>query len=457
MSKSIPIEAFARPLDMANYLLPKFDTTPWHIREFEKEFLKMYDSDTLNRLIINVSVRHGKSFFFSYLIPFWIMMTSPTKRILLLSHSAEMAEHWSLKVRDEIAEWGHLFGIKLDDNQCTKSYWKNNMGGELVACSMLGPLAGRGFDFAILDDIQANQEKVDSPTQTERMKTYLTADVFTRLEPGSKCIVVQSRRARQDVCGFLLSLNPDLDITKKWHQIKYPAIRQINGVDTPLWDKRFNLQQLYAIRDELKAQGKTYVWECLYQNNDYGDPAEHEWMSYILGNEKIWYDELPPGVVKVCHAVSLDPSLGGKDRIGDYSAILYGILGDDMCIYIDTSYMLREPVDKIEDVAIKLCQDKRADGLIVESNGFQQLICDNILKKWQTAPIFSKTSTENKRAKIRMCLTPLFAQGKLRFKKSAMNEIIVNQALDFPNGQYDDGLDAITLLVGIFNKLRGLS
>jgi hypothetical protein len=76
------------------------------------------------------------------------------------------------------------------------------------------------------------------------------------------------------------------------------------------------------------------------------------------------------------------------------------------------------PAESVEDYTVDLLARGHYDGLVVECNGFQELIADNVIRKCQQrgvrCPLFKRTSTENKEVRIRLGLGPPLAQGRVR-------------------------------------------
>lgn len=68
-------------------------------------------------------------------------------------------------------------------------------------------------------------------------------------------------------------------------------------------------------------------------------------------------------------------------------------------------------------------------------------------------PHYSIDNRVNKPVRIRR-LTPLLSQGKLRFKGgSPGTRLLVEQLQDFPNGDHDDGPDALEMTLRLASKL----
>lgn len=440
----------ALPLNLARKFIPECKF-PTHYIDFQRAARRLYLDDNFNRAIIACPIRMGKSFFWSGIYISWLLMIRPQSRVLLLSHSSDLATAFGANIKTFIKEWGYLNGIKVLPAEDRKDYFKLNYGGSLTLMGVHAGLSGRGFDVIVADDVMRTQEEAESPAQIDRLYQYWTSDVMTRLEPKGKVVVIMSRRSRNDLCGFLLNQNEDLPESKKWHLIRHMALSE--DEKTSLFPERFPPEELIKLRNELILAGKSHIWECLYQNNPIGDTSLSEWNTYLYNLPELWYDHTPDNIrFKI---ICLDSAAGNKSKSGDFSALLYILFDNNGHTWIEDSLMLKEDIETVEDYVVKFYKKYKPDAIITESNGFQSLVGENIKRKSlnPNLPIYSKCNTENKNVRIRMMLTPELAGKRIHFKNTFHNKIIFNQMLDFPNGTHDDGPDALTTGLYLIKEL----
>ena len=77
--------------------------------------------------------RHTKSEFASYLFPAWYIGKYPKKKIMQVSHNAELAARFGSKVRNlmNTKEYKEIFGnVTLREDSKAKGRWETNHGGE---------------------------------------------------------------------------------------------------------------------------------------------------------------------------------------------------------------------------------------------------------------------------------------------------------------------------------------
>lgn len=140
-----------------------------------------------------------------------------------------------------------------------------------------------------------------------------------------------------------------------------------------------------------------------------------------------------------------DPSLGKSGS--DYSAIIT-LLQDTRTrqLYVlDADIRRRLPNQTIEDI-IAHHQHRRYDRFVVESNGFQELMVnqlqDRARKAGQSLPIRMVTHQRDKRARIQN-LHPHVHSGALQF--NTHHHELLEQLRFYPKASHDDGPDALEM------------
>lgn len=425
---------------------------PDHMRLFEATALNLLTSNEINNLIIEVSVRHGKSTFFSVLFPTWYLLTHPHKKVIVCTYSGPFSAELSGKIRDLISEYGpKLTGVRLDPRYSARDFCKLSSphSGELRGIGIGGSVAGKGADLLIIDDPVKDIEEVANPERRRKLHEWFASELKTRLSPNAKTIVVASRRHPDDLSGRLLSTNADLPAEAQWHTIRFPAL---NESGEPLWPKRYSKEKLEIIRKEYEVNGLSYLWTSLWMQN----PTEFE--------STEWPDSYIPPLLcdtqftSKYSIIALDPSAGRSDTIGDYPALVYFVIDQNNDIWIMDALMERKPIDQVENVAVDWIEKYHPNAFICETNGFQELVAANIVRKCNSrninCPLFKHDSRENKEVRIRLILTPLLAQGKIHLKDCPGNRIGRQQLKEFPTAAHDDYPDALVIGIELAQKLQ---
>lgn len=277
---------------------------------------------------------------------------------------------------------------------------------------------------------------------------------------------------------------------KTWETVKFKSIEK-EPVNSPLWSKwkrilldsddkesEIKARKYYMLNKTVMDKGAVVLWpekESLYdlqlmrvtegrysfeaekQNNPI-DPESCEWAADLFEGEHIWFDEWPedPEVV----VASLDPSKGRKDKPGDYQAMAFIALKNNL-IYIDAD-IDRRPIPQMVYDFIANCRFIMPHTAVVESVMFQECLlpeCEaEALEQKLPVPIEGiETGGVDKITRIRR-LGPWINRRRLRFKRgSAGVKLLIEQLQDFPTGQHDDGPDALEMAVRRALQLLGAS
>ena len=150
--------------------------------------------------------------------------------------------------------------------------------------------------------------------------------------------------------------------------------------------------------------------------------------------------------------VCVDASKGRSDKQGDYSAIVFLGVGKDKLLYVD-ALLERIPLDQIVRKTVVFCDQKRPDCVGIEAEQFQELLVhefrrqcgEQLALRW---PMYKMmTQGVPKVARIRR-LSQYVINRELRFKADSPGcRLLVDQLMDFPLAEHDDGPDALEMCI----------
>lgn len=424
----------------------------------EREVLRLFDDPTFNRLVVELPVRHGKSTYCSWLVPAWYLMTHPGRKVILAGYEKEFANEWAVKVQRVIAEFGErIAGVTLGSIKRQDHFTlAPPHGGELRTASPGSGCAGRGADLIVPDDLVKDAREAANPSRRHALTTWVNSELLTRLEPGGKVLGVMSRRHVDDQSGRWIASNAGLPANQQWHRFTAPAIDERGRA---LWPERWPVAKLLDEKHRLEQEGQSYLWSCLYQQDPRGDSSLIEWPdAYTVG---IGYDDLPPDLPVRFRILSLDPSKGAGDKTGDYSGWSDVTVDGTPQMNLWTYPHLKViPTEAVEDYTVELLARNYYHALVVECNGFQELIADNVAAKCRArgvrCPLFKRTSKENKEVRIRLGLGPPLEQRRVRLcARSPSYRLALSQLREFPTGSHDDLPDSLNLALDMLDYLLG--
>jgi len=280
--------AFSRLIAYAAYQWPGYRDAKHHRLIARK--LEALERGEFDRLMIFMPPRHGKSMLASEFFPAWYLGRNPNHYVIAATYAQELADDFGRKVRDQIADpafKGIFPGVSIkSDSTAAKRFHVEGpsdafitaQDGAYFAVGVGGPLTGRGAHLMLIDDPVKNREEADSETVRRKTKDWYTSTAYTRLMPGGKIVVIQTRWHQDDLSGWLLKDHQH----EGWEVLDLPAIDAQNEA---LWPDQYPINALEKIRLAVGPRD----WSALYQQRpvpDTGDYFKAEWIKTV--------DVLPP-------------------------------------------------------------------------------------------------------------------------------------------------------------------
>lgn len=424
----------------------------WHHFEIAEKLEDVYNGK-IDRLMIFMPPRHGKSELASVMFPAWVMGKDPTKKFIATSYSAELATDFGYRVRNTIQDnqYKAIFSTFLREDSKAKNNWRTEQGGQYVAVGVGGPITGRGADILLIDDPVKNREEADSHVFQDKILRWYTSTAYTRLHKGGAVVLIMTRWSDNDLAGKLLEQNPD-----EWTVVKFPAIAQEdeqyrkNG--EALWPQRYDKETLLRIKDNIGPD-----WSPLYQQEpfDLADAVfKKEWVQYWGEGREL---KTLPSRLKIRIIVDLASS---SDKRSDESSILVVAVDANRNRYVLESFGdwgdegrrfdPGEIVDQIYFYADKYAEIDPSLVLYVESVSYQRTLMywlkeyakKRIGKVYRVEEIKTPT-TQTKEEKIKG-LIPFMSNGMIFFRQERCQELI-EQMMRFPKGKRVDRLDTLAM------------
>ena len=253
--------------------------------------LEAVERGEITRLMIFMPPRHGKSMLASEFFPAWYLGRNPSHYVIAATYAQELADDFGRKVRNQIADvvFSGIFpGVSLrTDSTSSKRFHVGavaedalslSQDGAYYAVGVGGPLTGRGAHLLLIDDPVKNREEAESEIIRKKTKDWYTSTAYTRLMPGGRIVIIQTRWHEDDLSGWQLREH----MGEGWDILSLPAI---NSKGDALWPEQYDIDTLNSIRRTLGPRD----WSALYQQA----PAPEEG-TYFLREWLKEYDSHPP-------------------------------------------------------------------------------------------------------------------------------------------------------------------
>lgn len=198
---------------------PGFVMTKFHryLTSQIQEFLETPSEQAMSILLLSVPPRHGKTFTVTETLPSWFLGKNPDANVIIAGYESSFAEMFSRRNRDKFNEFAtQIFAdAKPNDKVQGVAQWETDKGGVCRAAGLKAGITGYGAELFIIDDPIKNQESAESETIISKIHNEMGPSVQSRIHPGGKLIVIQTRWVENDVIGY---------IEKNWSEFIWKSI-----------------------------------------------------------------------------------------------------------------------------------------------------------------------------------------------------------------------------------------
>jgi predicted phage terminase large subunit-like protein len=395
-------------------------------------------SGECKRLMIAMPPRHGKSQMGSYLFPAYLMGKKPDSKLIVGSHTAELAQRFGRMIRNLVADerYKELFpDFLLSADSKAAGRWDTSHGGEAFFIGKGGAMTGRGGNVVILDDILDEQDAL-SNTAMENTWEWYQSGPRQRLQPNGAIIVINTRWKTDDLSGRLLKLQGSIK-SDKWEILEFPAILPSGG---PLWPEYWKLEELEAVKHTIGLQ----KWNAQWQQTptaDEGAILKREWWQR-------WKPEEPPLVEYIIQ--SYDTAYSKKET-ADYSVITtWGVFVPDQdsgpnIILLDVKKG-RWDFPELKRIAREEYKNWNPDNVLIEAKATGITLQQELRRVGIPVTMYSPGGRRAGQDKISRAnsIAPILESGMVWAPETEWADELIEECAAFPNGDHDDMVDSTT-------------
>src|SRR6516225_12053136 len=156
------------------------------------EHLERVERNEIDRLMLLVPPRHGKSELASRRFPAFYLGRHPDHQFISASASATLAEDFGRDVRNLIAspEYADVFETRLSEDSQARGRWTTQEGGSYFATGVGGALMGRGAHVFLIDDPFGSMADARSEIERKSVHDWYHGTVYNRLEKNGAIVVI---------------------------------------------------------------------------------------------------------------------------------------------------------------------------------------------------------------------------------------------------------------------------
>ena len=418
-----------------------------------------------DRICVNMPPRHGKSQLISIYFPAWFLGRNPDKKVLMVSHTTDLAVDFGRKVRNLIStpEYQAIFPtVQLASDSKSAGRWNTSAGGEYFACGVGSALAGRGAHLLLVDDPHNEQDIISGNLDVfDKAYEWFTFGARTRLMPGGRIAIVQTRWHLDDLTGRVVRDMAQNELADKYEVVEFPAILEVESevpdpknrlltihktIEKPLWPEFFDIDALYRT----KASMPVFQWNAQYQQKPTAEEAamvKREWWME-------WPHEDPPSCEYII--MTLDAAAEKNNR-ADYTALTtWGVFFHEeencYCIILLNSIKRRLEFPELKELAWEQYNEWEPDAFIVEkkSSGtplYQEMRRSGLMVQEYTP----HRGSGDKTARLNS-VADIVRSGLVWVPQTRWAEELVEEVAGFPFMSNDDLVDTTIMALMRFRQ-----
>lgn len=431
------------------YTYPDYQANWHHLKLCE--YLERWAFGDIDRLMVFMPPRNGKSELVSRRLPAYILGKEPDANIIACSYGSDLASRMNRDVQRIIdsPEYHALFPeTTLNGSNvrtvATGSYLRNSDIFEVVghkgvykSSGVGGAITGMGMKYGIIDDPYKNRQDANSTTIRAGVWDWYVSTFYTRLEKGGKVLITLTRWHEDDLAGRLLDIAKKDPSADQWTVLEFPAIAEgeLHPEDPrkegePLWKWKYPLEEL----NKIKSTVGSYEWNALFQQR----PAPAE--GAIFKNEWWKYYDTPPYNPDE-YVISWDLTFKDSETSDYVVGQCWGRVGADFYL-IDQVRKQMSFTETLQAVRAFSNKHSMARTILVEDKANGPAVISTLQREISgIIPV----NPEGGKVSRAQAVTPLIEAGNVWLPRNApwIGDFI-SEVSSFPAGKHDDMVDCMT-------------
>ena len=409
-----------------------------------------------DRICVNIPPRHGKSQLVSIFFPAWFLGRNPNKKVMMVSHTTDLAVAFGRKVRNLIStdEYRAIFPtVKLAVDSKSAGRWNTNSGGEYYACGIGSSIAGRGADLLLIDDPHSEQDVINGNFETfEKAYEWFTFGARTRLMPQGRVAIIQTRWHMDDLTGRVTRDMAQNERADQYDVVEFPAILDIVNKKTkkaeqkPLWPEFFDLDALLRT----KASMPTFQWNAQYQQEPTAEEAalvKREWWN-------VWKEDKSPSCEYII--MSLDAAAETHNR-ADFTALTtWGVFLNEQVdaynIILLNSIKKRMEFPELKELAMEEYSEWEPDAFIVEKKSSGTALYQEMRRMGLPVQEYTPHRGSGDKLARLNSVADIVASGLCWVPETRWAEEVIEEIAGFPFMSHDDLVDSTVMALMRFRQ-----
>lgn len=430
-------------------------------------------------LLLSVPPQCGKTFTVTETLPSWFLGKHPKDGVIIASYEGTLAESFSRRNRDKFVRYApDIFRTNPNDNVQGVALWETAEGGRCRAAGLKAGITSYGCELFIIDDPIKNKEAAQSETIISKLHDEMGPSVQSRIHPGGKLVVIQTRWVENDVIGW---------IQKNWSEFIWADINipcecedpatdplqrhlgesimgeHLGDYNMPAKIRKDNIW-LQSAKRLIQAADGEYTWNALYQ----GHPTAQNGNLFKRDNWQ-YYDRKDIPLEHFDYLqLSIDATFKQTETSDYVSMQVWGVYKNDIYLHrlVNKRMGFTATVNKIKDLVKEF---PSIDQLVIEDKANGSAIIDT-LSYIEGMPAVTAVTPKGGKYSRAQAISPYIEARRVHIpndwepyewedveqtskRRLAPHEEFIEQLARFPYAKHDDMVDACSQGVARLIKL----
>jgi predicted phage terminase large subunit-like protein len=414
----------------------------WHIDAIA-ERLERVRGGEIRRLIINMPPRSLKSISGSVAFPAFVLGHSPSRRIICVSYSGDLAKKHSNDFRAVIeSPWYRAAfpATRIGPFKDSETEIEFTARGFRLATSVGGTLTGRGGDIIVIDDPLKPDDAL-SETKRSAANHWFANTLLSRLDDKrtGAIVIVMQRVHMDDLTGFLLAQS------EEWEVLSLPALAEFEEI-IPLGNGRTHRREFgealsperepLDVLEGLKRQIGSDAFSAQYQQAPTppgGAMVKRHWVKR--------YEQLPPHSERFLTLQSWDTaSKGGPDN--DWSVCTTWMVTRKRHWYLLDLWRKRVDYPALKAAVHALARQWKTQRVLVEDAAAGTALVQEL--KMEISGIIAVKPSGDKASRMAVASAKFEAGQVWLPERAAWLPDLEAELFAFPGSRHDDQCDSIS-------------
>lgn len=416
------------------------------------EKLSAVERGDILRLMVFMPPGSAKSTYASVVFPAWFLGKKKRRNVIVATYASDLARKLGRRMRSIVRQpvYQEVFGLSLSSDNGAVDEWALTNENEFMGGGILSGITGNRADLIVIDDPIKGRQDADSETIRSRTKSEYEDSIKTRMKPGCRIVLIQTRWHEADLAGGLLPDNYDGESGRIlcrdgewWEVLRIPA--EADREDDPLGRKPGEMLWAEWFTPEHWASFRAIrrTWSALFQQSPApgeGTFFQRAWFRrYRMGDEPRHLRKYITSDHAPTDGEDSDPNVGR----------VWGV-DPDNDVYLLDGFNAVQKMDKTAERIIALIRKHEPFAWFPEDDNNWKSAAPFIMQQMKAKNIRTRIEPMSPHGQDKASKAQSFqgmaALGQVWIPEGPEGDAIIDEYVKFPAGKHDEEVDVAAIM-----------